>query len=340
MPQQRPSPAPRRRSLGDVLRGRQAPRPNPYDNLHPFGGARRRSLDHGNNHKAVFLGYDFVKSLAPGGMSDAINLVKKNGKLFIEKRIAVSGTDGKLRAETEINVLKRISRHKNRNLCQFFKELWGPRDRSVSVIIEYCDAGTLSDKLDKHKKQNQLMPEAFLWHLFLGLANALAFLHAGIEDAIKSQQGPKDWNPICHLDLKPANIFLSNTDNRGIEYPRIVVGDFGCAVTASQVASGIVNRHQRPAGTPAYDAPEANRKFGIDCDNWQIGAAVHTCARLLHKPDRQMLRTGRSCGSKYSDHLNITVSMATRDDPKGRYSATKIVREAVRALDSMGVRYR
>lgn len=194
------------------------------------------------------LGYRVVKKLKTSGMSVAVNLVQdeQRGRLFIEKHVRADGPR-RARAIAELNALHRIEH--GRNLNYLVTHLWGPREAYCTFILEYCDAGSLQDMIDRHRQSRRDIPEEFAWHVLLGIANGLAFLHFGTRDT--SRRGIADWDAICHLDLKPANVFLSTTDQEG-PYPRVVVGDFGCAITVSDIVYGMEHPRQQLCGTPEW----------------------------------------------------------------------------------------
>jgi serine/threonine protein kinase len=127
-------------------------------------------------------GYTLVKSLSPGGMSQAVNLVKEKstGKVFIEKRVLVN-KHRKRRITAELNALLRTER--GGNLNYLVKYLWDERAGFCSFILEYCDGGNLETIIEDHVKSRRNINEGFAWHVLLGMAKGLAFLHHGIRDA-------------------------------------------------------------------------------------------------------------------------------------------------------------
>src|ERR1700761_7614575 len=94
--------------------------------------------------------------------------------------------------------------------------------------------------LQRRRRSGRRISEAFLWHAMLGIANALAFLHWGITDAANGQGPVHGWDTICHLDIKPQNVFLSSSGRSG-SYARIVLGDFGCATSQSDILYGLAH---------------------------------------------------------------------------------------------------
>jgi serine/threonine protein kinase len=80
---------------------------------------------------------------------------------------------------------------------------------------------------------------------------ALAYLWTD-QDALTVRQcaaagqivSPKrGWSPIIHRDVKPSNVFLTWHDALNVDtcpYPTVLMGDFGCAVTARDTGVGAV----------------------------------------------------------------------------------------------------
>lgn len=48
--------------------------------------------------------------------------------------------------------------------------------------LEYCDRGSLSDMMKQYSKHpGEMIPEPFIWHAFIGLADGLAYMQTGGE---------------------------------------------------------------------------------------------------------------------------------------------------------------
>ena len=143
--------------------------------------------------------------------------------------------------------------------------------RTVQLYYEYYSHGDLYDLIRHHEKNMEFVPETFMWHAYLQLSEALAFIHTGY-DQTKSHSLPVDWRPVIHGDLKPENIFLSapnpsSSNPLEREYPSLVIGDFGLATLVEL---------QRP-GTLVYQPPEmpATTK---KADVWALGSIMHKMA--------------------------------------------------------------
>ncbi|KAK3704092.1 hypothetical protein LTR37_014067 [Vermiconidia calcicola] len=242
-------------------------------------------------------GYELVKKLKTGGMSEVVNIVKDrvNGELFVEKRFRADG--GRLgRTTAELNALMRIQRGQNLNFMVTY--LWGYGNINCTFILEYCDKGNLAEQIQKYRAQRRGISEDFAWHVLLSISQALAFLHQGIKNGAVEQGPKRDWNTLCHLDIKPCNIFLSTADQAG-PYPLVVLGDFGCAITKSDIVFGMEHPRQQAAGTPQW---------------------------LLDIPDRDRLATERPAGRSYSKLLNATIQVTTTPDWRKRYTAAKLIK--------------
>ncbi|KAF2716553.1 kinase-like protein [Polychaeton citri CBS 116435] len=243
-------------------------------------------------NRVLIGGYYLVKSLKEGGMSQGINLVKSktSGNKYIEKH-AETDRLYRRRAETEIRALKRVDKgHLNLNQLHTYK--WFTDLRVCSVLLEYCDEGSGEDLINSHIDAAVPISEDFLWHIFASLANALAFLHHGVMDPLREADNPR-WDYIYHLDIKPCNFFLTSRARQG-RFPRVVLGDFGCSVSASDVDTGRESSRQQPFGTPDWYPPEGlvnpqnegRTSYGKMTDIWQLGATIHVACRLGEHPNR------------------------------------------------------
>ncbi|KAI7266960.1 hypothetical protein KC345_g8064 [Hortaea werneckii] len=104
-------------------------------------------------------------------------------------------------------------------------------DGKAWLATPFCSGGNLMTFCTRHNA-----PLSFIWHVGLQLAEAIAFLHFGVDegDAFHGQTG---WPVLCHADLYPGNVFLRLASREGHvtfgNYPDVVLGDFGCAGSLS-----------------------------------------------------------------------------------------------------------
>ncbi|KAI6912061.1 hypothetical protein KC318_g5262 [Hortaea werneckii] len=109
-------------------------------------------------------------------------------------------------------------------------------DGKAWLATPFCSGGNLMTFCTQHT-----VPLAFIWHVGLQVAEAIAFLHFGVDegDAFNGQTG---WPVLCHADLYPGNIFLRLASCEGSKtfgnYPDMVLGDFGCAGSLNGTDNG------------------------------------------------------------------------------------------------------
>ena len=178
-----------------------------------------------------------------------------------------------------------------------------------------------------------------MWHFIGHMSSALAACHNGIRNPLKKGLQPKSWNCIAHLDIKPANVFISMKRAKGMEddeYPTIVLGDFGCAVTADDILQGKFNKRIQPFGTELWYAPETKAttgkhagRYGKSSDIWQLGALVSCMCRLVQIPDYNALYSAQPLGPGYSAELNKVVKWCFDWDLEKRPNAVDIIERMV-----------
>lgn len=188
-------------------------------------------------------------------------------------------------------------------------------------------------------QQNRPFDEGFVWHVLHDVGKGLAYLHGGITDAARQTHSQRGWDMICHLDIKPANIFMSSRGSDGT-YPRMVLGDFGCAVTRRDIESGREEPQNHRHGTLDWMPPHSrgdvvgprNRGYGWHTDVWQLGAVAAAMCRLTHAPILAHVFTDHvaPCGSGYGAKLNAVVRGCVRKNWRRRPKAVEIVRTVLK----------
>ncbi|KAL8951819.1 MAG: hypothetical protein Q9222_002235 [Ikaeria aurantiellina] len=162
----------------------------------------------------------------------------------------------------------------------------------TQLYLDYCDGGCLGSFVDKFRYHSSYeiqaracapkrIPEAFIWHAFLQITEALAYIHTGLDrDNPAQHQCPDKWLSVIHRDIKPGNILLQRApchpDHPGLEpYPRIVLADFGLALQAKDFNEKPTSLEE--VGTYIWQPPElpyASPKGDV----WAAGAIAYHMA--------------------------------------------------------------
>jgi len=120
------------------------------------------------------------------------------------------------------------------------------------MVMQYVRGRTLQFHIQRNRHE---FTEGFIRRIFASLMNGLREVHA---------------NKLLHLDIKPANIFISMDG-------RPVLLDFGAArITLSEEAMKL-----KPMYTAGFAAPEHYRfkpgELGPWSDIYSVGATLYTC---------------------------------------------------------------
>ncbi|KAL9002587.1 MAG: hypothetical protein Q9188_004498 [Gyalolechia gomerana] len=213
----------------------------------------------------------------------------------------------------------------------------------TTLWYEYCSAGDLQDLVDAYTSRRLRIPEAFIWHAYVQLADAFAYIHTGYDRLAHSDRPPRGFQPIVHRDVKPPNVFLRpNGDNR---YPDLVLADFGCATT--KMRSG--DTYQ--IGTLMYQPPELPI-HSPQGDVWSLGACIHVMATgsppikafpkgwqgkpsgWYEEPSARVVANLEKFG--YSRQLDDAMYAVMRSDPSKRLTGKELVKRVRRGYEEWG----
>ncbi|GAB7365291.1 hypothetical protein MBLNU230_g6372t1 [Neophaeotheca triangularis] len=267
------------------------------------------------------------------------------GQVMVLKRVAM----GTRRSKAEITALWQLrlaTVHPNINfIIDYFVD---ERLQCYSLLLNDCDKGTLEAMIQGYQVAGRKTPAPILYHTFLSLARALSFTHFGVVDPAKSEVPVSTpWNSICHLDIKPANIFVKTSDATGTKLPRIVLGDFGCAVSDWDIHSEKENAFAQSHGTPGWFPPEnigstqarlqgAEICYGLPTDIWQIGGVVQVMAKQCSRPDQVASTTDAPCGEGYDVELQRAVQACMTAKFRNRPGAIQIVIKLTEVMREKG----
>jgi calcium-dependent protein kinase len=145
----------------------------------------------------------------------------------------------------EINILKNLDHPNILKIIDFFIT-----DKNYIIITDYYPEGDLYSELIKKNRFNE---------------NEVAFIMYQLFKAVNYYQSMC----IIHRDLKPENIIISNKDENGYFYIKLI--DFGTAVI-----SGKNVRLEKLIGSSHYLSPEVILlNYNEKCDIWSCGIIMY-----------------------------------------------------------------
>ncbi len=92
------------------------------------------------------------------------------------------------------------------NVVKYYESYILNNNETIYWIMEYCDGGTLRDKISIYCKNEIKIQENLIWYWSLQILSALKYLHS---------------KSLIHRDLKPDNIYIENKTGS------CKIGDFG-----------------------------------------------------------------------------------------------------------------
>ncbi|KAK7053428.1 mitosis inhibitor protein kinase swe1 [Paramarasmius palmivorus] len=186
----------------------------------------------------------------------------------IKKSKQFEGTRHRLRLKEEVDILQHLSRknggRRHPNVLAFV-DSW-EEDEHLYICTELCELGNFARFLWEYGRAFPRLDEARVWKIIADLSNGLRFIHE---------------SGVIHLDLKPANIFVTGEG-------RFKIGDFGMASlwprprTAS-LDGGSFERE----GDKLYLAPEVLQgMYGKAADVFSFGMTILETASNIVVPDQ------------------------------------------------------
>ena len=268
----------------------------------------------------VIGGYRVVRRISAGGFGVVYLAVDKEGQQVAIKEYLPSALTVRDQGELVPHVapeklslyrlglksffeegrsLAQISHPSVVSVLNFFRQ-----NETVYMVMNYLEGATLQDFIvtARDLKKQKVFRESTIRSLFDEILRGLRIVHQ-----------PK----MLHLDLKPANIFITD-DNKA------VMIDFGAAREVLNKEGNFT----RPMYTPGFAAPEMYRRdstMGPWTDIYAIGACIYSCmqgyppndAPQRLEKDRLALSLTRMRGV-YSDNLIEVVEWCMSLDPLSR----------------------
>lgn len=195
--------------------------------------------------------YEVISTLGKGaGGKVFLATEKESGRYVAIKEILL---DPKKPNRTKEAVLKEASilgHLKHPHVVSLLGSFFGPDDEQLFIVQDFCDGGTLQDKIFAAKEQKSPLPEEKIMQWFVQIAMALHHIHS---------------KKVLHRDLKSQNVFLTK---KGV----IKIGDFGIA----KMMENTFDMAQTCCGTPCYLSPELcqDMPYSSKADVWALGCLL------------------------------------------------------------------
>mmetsp|Transcript_76146 Transcript_76146/g.246603 ORF Transcript_76146/g.246603 Transcript_76146/m.246603 type:complete len:518 (+) Transcript_76146:44-1597(+) len=252
-------------------------------------------------------GYTELKKIGEGSFGKALLVQGEDGTKLVCKMVDVSQASQR---ETQDAV-------KEGRLLAQFRHPYVVRYRDyfidrgwLSILMDYCEGGDLSSKIEQAKRKRQPIPEEQILTWITQALLALKYIHD---------------KHVLHRDLKSSNFFLSKGGN-------LKMGDFGIAKVLACTAACAKTQ----IGTPYYLSPEVcqEKPYTWPSDIWAMGCILYELCALKVPFDASNISglvekicrgPTPSIPAGYSDFLRQLCAEMLHRNPNSRPSAESIL---------------
>ena len=260
--------------------------------------------------KTSFNDFEFIRTLGKGAFSTVYLVRRKiDQKQYALKSIIMEKLkeNEQQNSVNEIRILASIS---HSNVVGYKEAFFNDKNKTLNIVMEYCDDGDLETKINNMKRNKQKFEECLIWNYTLQILGGLKALHD---------------KKILHRDLKSANIFLMKKNNQ------CKIGDLNTSKVMKD--KYLINSQ---IGTPTYSSPEIwkNKPYSYKSDLWSVGCIIYEmcCLRPPFKGKNldelcENICNGKieKISSRYSDDLWNLIKMLLEVDVNKRVDCNYIL---------------
>lgn len=208
-----------------------------------------------------------LDNLGTGEFGSALKVKSKSGNdddvYAVKKSKRLEGPKHRRRLREEVDVLRHLAKEGapdgHPNVLKYI-DSW-EQDDVLFIQTELCELGDLATFLAEYGSHFVALDEARIWKMTAELINGLQFIHR---------------SGVVHLDIKPANIFITNQG-------RFRIGDFGMASLwpRKDKQDGFEREGDRE-----YMAPEVLQgRYGPAADMFSLGMILLEATANIVVPD-------------------------------------------------------
>ena len=180
--------------------------------------------------KTTFNDFEFLRTLGKGAFSTVYLVRRKlNHKQYALKSIIMEKLK-ETEQQNSVNEIRLLASISHPNIIGYKEAFWNEKNKTLNIVMEYCDDGDLETKIKIMKRNKQRFEEPLIWNYAIQIIKGLKSLHD---------------KKILHRDLKSANIFLTK------EKQECKIGDLN--VSKVMKDKYLVNTQ---IGTPTYSSPK------------------------------------------------------------------------------------
>ncbi|CAH3161385.1 unnamed protein product [Porites lobata] len=195
--------------------------------------------------------YDVIKTIGKGASGTVLLATEKKSSRHVAiKEITLDPNKKNRTKEAVLKEASILAQLKHPHVVSFQESFFDPSEETLFIVQDFCDGGTLHDKIVSARESNSPFSEKQIMQWFVQMAMALQHIHS---------------KKVLHRDLKPQNVFLTKKDV-------VKIGDFGIA----KMLENTFDVAQTWCGTPCYLSPELcqNVPYSSKADVWALGCLL------------------------------------------------------------------